>query len=62
MINPGAGDEQTLADITDRDARDTTHEDSPLLAADDAIIINSTGLSIEDVFRQMISIVKSKAN
>jgi cytidylate kinase len=59
-INPAAVYEQTLADITDRDRRDTTREDSPLVAADDAIVIDSTGLSIDEVFRRMMEIVKRK--
>lgn len=60
VINPGAEFEQTLADITDRDHRDTTREDSPLVAADDAIIINSTGLSIAEVFQQMMFKVRER--
>src|ERR1043166_1488969 len=59
-INPGAAYEQTLADITDRDHRDTTREDSPLVAAEDAIVIDSSGLSIDEVFQQMMAIVKDK--
>ena len=59
-INPGAEYEQTLADITDRDHRDTTREDSPLVAAKDAIVIDSTGLSIEQVFQRMMALVNSK--
>src|SRR5437867_9913259 len=37
--NPEATYEQTLADITERDRRDTTRADSPLIAAKDAIVI-----------------------
>jgi cytidylate kinase len=59
-INPTAEYEQTLSDITDRDARDTTREDSPLMAAKDAIIINSTGLSIEEVFQRMMDKVRAR--
>ena len=58
-INPAATFEQTLADIKERDRRDTTREDSPLRAARDAIVIDSTGQSIEEVFRRMLEIVKS---
>jgi cytidylate kinase len=59
VSNADAGYEQTLADITDRDARDSTREDSPLVAAGDAIIIDSTGLSIEEVFQRMMTMVKA---
>ena len=58
--NPNATLEQTLADITERDRRDTTRADSPLLVADDAIVIDSTGMSIEDVAEKMMAIVKER--
>jgi cytidylate kinase len=58
VINPGAEYEQTLADITDRDVRDTTREDSPLVAAKDAIVIDSTGLSIAEVFQLMMDKIR----
>lgn len=58
--NPAATYEQTLADITERDRRDTTREDSPLVAAEDAIIVDSSGMSIEDVFQKMMIIVKER--
>ena len=59
-INPVATYEQTLADITERDARDTTREDSPLIAAEDAIIVDSTGMAIDDVFAKMMMIVRER--
>jgi len=59
-INPDVQYEQTLTDITDRDRRDTTRADSPLVAAPDAIVIDSTRLSIEEVFHRMMAIVRSR--
>jgi cytidylate kinase len=58
--NPAATYEQTLADITERDRRDTTRADSPLVAADDAIVIDSTDQSIEEVFHRMTIIVRER--
>ena len=58
--NPAATYEQTLADITERDRRDTTRLDSPLVAAEDAIIVDSSGMSIDDVFQKMMMIVKER--
>ena len=58
--NPGAQYEQTLADITDRDRRDTMREDSPLAAAEDAIVIDSTGLSIKEVLQSMLAKVRER--
>jgi cytidylate kinase len=62
VINPNADYAQTLADITDRDARDTTREDSPLVAAGDAIVIDSTGRSFAEVFQQMVTMVRERVD
>ena len=50
--------DETLAEMTERDRRDSTRTDSPLRIADDAIVIDSTGLSIEEVFQQMMGSIK----
>lgn len=49
---------QTLAEMIERDRRDSTRADSPLRAADDAILIDSTGKNIEEVFQEMIGKIK----
>lgn len=54
LVNPGATLAQTLAEITERDFRDSTRADSPLKIASDAIVIDSTGLSIQSVFERMM--------
>jgi cytidylate kinase len=46
---------QTLTDMIERDRRDSTRVDSPLKIADEAIVIDSTGLSIQSTFEQMMS-------
>jgi len=58
--NAAATYEQTLIDITERDRRDTTRADSPLVAAKDAIVIDSTGQPIDEVFKRMIGIVRER--
>src|SRR5207302_2342379 len=58
--NPEATYDQTLADITERDRRDTTRADSPLIAAKDAIVIDSSGQSIDEVFQRMMRMVQEK--
>ena len=45
---------ETLADMIERDRRDSTRADSPLKVADDAIVIDSTGKSIDEVFEEMM--------
>ena len=49
---------ETFAEMEDRDKRDMTREDSPLVIADDAIIIDSTGLTIEEVCAKMVEIIR----
>src|SRR5215470_13973361 len=45
---------ETLADMVERDRRDSTRADSPLKVADDAIVIDSTGKGIDEVFEEMM--------
>jgi len=45
---------ETLADMMERDRRDSTRADSPLKVADDAIVIDSTGKTIEEVLSEML--------
>jgi CMP/dCMP kinase len=54
LVNSDATFSQTLAEINERDRRDSTRADSPLKIADDAIVIDSTGLSIDAVFERMM--------
>jgi cytidylate kinase len=58
--DPSVSFEETFADMTERDARDSTRPDSPLKKADDAIIVDSTGLTIDEVFQQMMAAVQEK--
>jgi cytidylate kinase len=52
--------EATLADINTRDRRDSTRDDSPLRVADDAIVIDSTKLSIDEVFERMLEAIRER--
>jgi cytidylate kinase len=52
--------EQTLDDINQRDRRDATRETSPLAIADDAIVLDSTELSIEDVYERMMHAIRER--
>jgi len=56
--DPNADFEETFAEMAERDRRDSTREDSPLKAADDAIIVDSTGLTIDDVFQKMMKAIE----
>ncbi len=52
--------EDTLADINARDHRDSTRADSPLSIADDAVVMDTTELDIEDVFQRMLEVVRER--
>jgi cytidylate kinase len=54
QIDPAATYEETFADMTERDRRDSTREDSPLVAAVDAVVLDTTGVPIDEVLRQMM--------
>jgi cytidylate kinase len=45
---------QTLAEMVERDRRDSTRADSPLKVADDAIVVDSTGKTVDEVFAEMM--------
>ena len=51
----GASFESILADIIARDERDMNREIAPLKQADDAILIDTTGLSIDEVVAKIAS-------
>ena len=54
--------EQTLSEINLRDERDVSREDSPLMIAEDAIVIDTSELNLTEVFEQMLAIVREKQN
>jgi cytidylate kinase len=59
--DPNVSFEETFADMTERDRRDSTRADSPLKTATDAIVVDSTGLSIDEVFQKMMAAVEEKS-
>jgi len=52
--------EQTLAEINERDERDVSREDSPLMIAEDAIVIDTSELDLTEVFEQMLGKITEK--
>ena len=59
-----AGSEVTLADlereIRERDHADSTRADSPLVRAADAVVLDSTELSPDEVVERMAAVVRSR--
>lgn len=59
LTKGGSSDYKTIAgDLVARDRQDQEREIAPLKASDDAIIVDSTRISVADVVKKMISIIK----
>lgn len=52
-------EEQVRFDMTKRDARDSNRDIAPLRKADDAHVIDSTGVPVEEVLRRMMAVIRS---
>lgn len=50
--------EDILAKVIERDRIDTTRDVAPLKAAEDAIVVDSNDLSIDEVFEQVLNLCK----
>ncbi len=53
---------QILAEIQERDFRDRNREVAPLKPADDALLLDSTTLSIDEVIAQALAYIQQKAS
>ena len=53
---------QIEKDIVERDHRDMTREISPLKQADDAVLVDSSDMSIEEVVNMIMSIINAAEN
>lgn len=49
--------ESILEDLRQRDINDTTRQNSPLKKADDAILIDTTDMNLEDVVKNIVQII-----
>ena len=54
--------EEVLENIKDRDKRDSTRKVSPLKKAEDAIYIDSSDMTIDEVVNKVITLIKEKYN
>ena len=54
--------EDVLRDINMRDERDANRDDSPLRIADDAVVLDSTEATIDEVLGKMIAVVLERQN
>lgn len=56
----GADVQEILAQQQERDERDRTRQTSPLMAADDAVHVDTTGLSIDQVVEKIAELAKAR--
>ncbi|WP_394177622.1 (d)CMP kinase [Yoonia maritima] len=52
--------DQVLADVKERDARDRSRETAPLIPADDAVLIDTSDMTIEQAVARAIEIVQAR--
>jgi len=52
--------DEVLADVQARDRRDSTRADSPLKPAPDAVHVDTSGLTIEQVVQRVLAVVRDK--
>ena len=52
--------ERTIAEVVQRDRQDEGREHAPLRRADDAVLVDSTGMSIDGVLAEMERLVKER--
>jgi CMP/dCMP kinase len=58
-VELGADPQSILADQTLRDERDSTREHSPLAAAPGAVMLDTTGLTVEEVVRRIAELARA---
>jgi cytidylate kinase len=56
----GAGASDVAGEIADRDRRDSTRSDSPLAQAPDAVYLDSTSLTVEQVEEEVLRLVRER--
>ncbi len=52
--------EQVLQDVRERDERDAARNAAPMIAADDAVLLDTSDLSIDDALKRAVSVVNQK--
>ena len=58
----GAVYEEVLADIKERDRQDSTRAAAPLVAASDAVIVDTTHMNLEQAIQRVIDIITEAVN
>ena len=59
-LEVGGDATRVLAEVRERDARDMGRADAPLRAADDAVVIDTSDLSIEEAVARAVALVEAR--
>ena len=59
-VDPSASVQATLEDLDRRDTFDSTRSASPLVQAPDAVVVDATDMTLEEVVRAVVDIVRSR--
>ena len=59
-LEVGGDEAEVLAQVKERDARDMARADAPLRAAGDAVVIDTSGMSIEEAVEAASTVVASR--
>ena len=59
-LEVGGDAAQVLAEVKERDARDMTRADAPLRPAEDAVVIDTSSLSVEDAIAAACAVVSER--
>lgn len=60
VTKPDLRVEQVLTDLRARDARDSTRDAAPMKAADEALLLDTTALSIDEAVQQAITAIQAR--
>ena len=52
--------EQVLKDVMERDYRDMNRETAPLRQAEDAVLVDTTGIGLEESFQMMLRLIRER--
>lgn len=52
--------EQVLKDVRERDSRDMNRETAPLRQAEDAVLVDTTGIGLEESFRMILRLIRER--
>jgi cytidylate kinase len=54
--------DEVLKELDERDQRDRSRSDSPLMQAPDALFVDTSGMSIDEVERTILKIVRDRTS